>query len=541
MEFSVAYYPEYFSPREWDRDLSMIREAGIRSVRFGEFAWSRIQPDEGTFDFSVIDAGIEAAAEHGLTVILCTPTACPPIWLCEKCPDVLPVDLWGRRTVFGARQHRCYNSPSYREASAAVVAAMAERYGKDPRVAAWQIDNELAGEQKKCYCSHCERSFQQWLERKYGDIRELNRRWGCHFWSQDYQRFSQVRPPKQFAMDLHIWHNPSLNLDFIRFSSESIVDFCKMQAEILKRYTAAPVTTNTDDFSYGDTLDLYSLYGPLDIGAFDCYTEKEYEFAFYCDFLRAVKDTGRFWVMENGDGGKLLGRLMEVAEERGCGRYSVFKFRPFPWGQEQSRESLIDLYGRPMPGCATVRRHALEPEKRERLCAQVGLYYDFQSSWAYNAKSLMLDCRDGLSYPNYLLHTVYRALYAEGIPADILKDRSSIRNYRAVLAPMHVLYDAEMEKILIDYVKEGGTLICDTELFLKNQDNVFLEHGLPIYRELFAREGGLPLSGGELKGELAVSFGKGKAVISKAGLTAEEWRSLLRRHAQAGGEGGGAQ
>lgn len=527
MQYVTAYYPEYFDKSEWDRDFSLIREAGFSAVRFGEFAWSQMEPEEGVFDFAAIDAWIDAADRHGLKVILCTPTACPPIWLCEKHPDILPVDIRGRRTRFGARQHRCYNSPAYLEASRRIVTALAERYGADPRIAAWQIDNELCGEQKKCYCDHCRAAFQEYLKDRYGSIEDLNRRWGGHFWSEDYQRFDQIETPKLFAMDLCIWENPSFGLEYIRFSSDSIVRFCDMQAEILHRYTKVPVTTNTDDFYFGDTLDLYKLFKNLDVASFDCYHEQEYIFAFYCDFLRGVRGDGKFWVMENGDGSKLLGDMMDIAEERGCTQYSVFKFRPFPWGQEQSRTSLIDLYGRPMPNYETVRRHAARTEPLPQLAPRVGLLYDFDSSWAHNAKSLMLDCRDGLWYPNYLLHTVYRAVYEQGESAEVLRpDCAAPDSLPVVLAPRCILHDEALERELLRYVENGGTLVIDTDFMVKNKDNVFRDTGGEFYGKVYAAFGGLPFLSAE-DAPRTVGFGKGKVVMADRELSLDGWKALL--------------
>ena len=117
MELGVAYYPEHHRPEAWPEHFEKLRAAGLKRIRVGEFAWSRIEPGRGQFDWDWLDRGIETAGDYGLDVVLCTPTACPPIWLVEEHPDILPVDRMGRRASFGARQHRCYheapNSPGH--------------------------------------------------------------------------------------------------------------------------------------------------------------------------------------------------------------------------------------------------------------------------------------------------------------------------------------------------------------------------------------------------------------------------------------------
>lgn len=526
MRYVTAYYPEYFDPSEWDRDFALIRKAGFTVVRFGEFAWSQMEPQEGKFHFSAIDSWIDAADRHGLKVILCTPTACPPIWLCEQHPDIMPVDIRGRRTRFGARQHRCYNSPAYWEASHRIVTALAQRYGDDPRIMAWQIDNELCGKQKKCYCDHCRAAFQEYLKQKYGSIEELNARWGGHFWSEDYQNFGQIETPKLFAMDLYIWENPSLGLEFLRFSSDAIVRFCNMQADILHQYTKVPVTTNTDDFFYGDTLNLYKLYQRLDVAAFDCYHEEEYIFAFYCDFLRSIRTDHRFWVMENGDGSKKLATMMDIAERRGCEQYCVFKFRPFPWGQEQSRTALIDLYGRPMPNYDMISRRTAGTNAFSVPTSKIGLLYDFDSSWAYHAKSLMLNCQDGLTYPNYLLHTVYRAIYELGESPTFLHTDSILQDFRIILAPRCILHDEQLEQNLLDYVENGGILVIDPDFMVKNKDNIYRNTGGDFYEKVYADWGGLPFFNSE-DAPADVAFGEGRILLIDDNFPYEKWKTLL--------------
>jgi len=43
----VCYYPEHLPADYWAADFDSMREIGIRLVRLGEFAWSRLEPDPG--------------------------------------------------------------------------------------------------------------------------------------------------------------------------------------------------------------------------------------------------------------------------------------------------------------------------------------------------------------------------------------------------------------------------------------------------------------------------------------------------------------
>ena len=108
----VAWYPEQWPEERWDVDLKMMRDTGFNTVRIGEFAWSRMEPVEGKFDFAWMDRAIAAAQRHGFMVVIGTPTAAPPAWLTQAYPDTLRIDEKGERAGHGAlpahviREHR---------------------------------------------------------------------------------------------------------------------------------------------------------------------------------------------------------------------------------------------------------------------------------------------------------------------------------------------------------------------------------------------------------------------------------------------------
>jgi hypothetical protein len=88
----VCYYPEHWPQERWATDAQMMVEAGITHVRIGEFAWSRIEPEPGHYDWGWLDRAFETLAAHGLGVVLGTPTATPPKWLVDFMPDMLAVE-----------------------------------------------------------------------------------------------------------------------------------------------------------------------------------------------------------------------------------------------------------------------------------------------------------------------------------------------------------------------------------------------------------------------------------------------------------------
>ena len=134
----VCYFPEHWPQDMWADDAARMVANGITHVRIAEFAWSRIEPDPGRLDWGWLDEAIDTLGEAGLSVVMCTPTATPPRWMCDKHPDMFAVDAQGNPRGFGSRRHYCFSHQGYRAESRRITALMAERYGKNPHVQAWQ-------------------------------------------------------------------------------------------------------------------------------------------------------------------------------------------------------------------------------------------------------------------------------------------------------------------------------------------------------------------------------------------------------------------
>jgi beta-galactosidase len=186
--FGVDYYPEHWNEDRWPLDAELMLQGGINTVRLAEFAWSRLEPAPGVFDFAWLDRAIDVLAARAMRVVLGTPTAAPPGWLVAAHPEILPVNEHGQRAGFGMRRHYCPRQPAFHEATRRIVRAMAEHYADHPAVIAWQTDNELGNiaNGTRCHCPCCRAAFQDWLRERYGSLEELNRRWGTVFWSQEY-------------------------------------------------------------------------------------------------------------------------------------------------------------------------------------------------------------------------------------------------------------------------------------------------------------------------------------------------------------------
>ena len=309
LRLGVPYYFEQWPRERWETDARLMADAGVTLVRMAEFAWSVLEPSPGKHDFNGLDDAMGLFASHGISTILCTPSPTYPPWLHALHPDIHQVRSNGQPKEYGMRQDACKNHPGYRRAVMDLVQLMAARYGRDERVAAWQIDNELGCHgTTRCFCPRCESAFRAWLAAHFhNDIDGLNAAWGTAFWSQRYGAFSEVSVPREPAdrMGKH-GQNPGLLLDFARFSSDTNVLFLAEQASIIRKESPRAVITHNLMKGHFD-IDYLRLARELDVVSWDNYPffelqgEDRAPSAFPHAFMRGLKGRN-VWVMEQAAG-----------------------------------------------------------------------------------------------------------------------------------------------------------------------------------------------------------------------------------------------
>ena len=267
--YGVVYYPEQWPEARWDSDLARIAQTGMNVVRMGEGAWSVWEPEEGRYDFALFDRALELCLRHGLKAIMGTPTYTPPAWLTERYPEVSRVSFDGTRLTHGSRRHYNYTSPIYRQKSQAITEALAEHYQGHPAVIGWQIDNELNCHLDVSFAPSDHEAFRAWCQERYGTLDALNQAWGTAFWSQTYTAWDQVWLPRPTVT----YQNPSLLLDFYRFTSDMTIRFGAMQRQIIKRIAPHQFVTH-NAFQTMTSVDLPKfVQEAVDFVSYDSYPE----------------------------------------------------------------------------------------------------------------------------------------------------------------------------------------------------------------------------------------------------------------------------
>lgn len=461
-----AYYPEDWDESQIDSDIAEMVGAGFNVARVGEFAWRKMEPAEGKYDFSWLHRVVDKLAAAGIKTIMGTPTATPPIWLSRKHPDIMAVMDNGRQKKHGGRRHCCSNNPHYRAASVKIVEALAREFGGDENIIGWQIDNEIYRD--CCFCPVCLKGFTEYLAKKYGSIDNLNAAWNLNLFSQAYDSFDEVPPPSD------AWHNPHLHLEWNAFQSESQIAFVHMQNDILKKHTSAPVGT---DMMPLNGMDYEKTTEPLDIIEFNHYNTREnlWSVQFWLDFLRTLKDRP-FWNTEtqtSWNGSVQIGQT--IKPEGFCranswlpvalgGEANLYWLWRTHWaGHELMHGSVLSTCGRPTHVFGEIQQTAADFKKagdflnRTRVSSKIALHFTSANWSMFETQSVV----SNLKYSDELINRFYRPIIKAGFRPDIIGARRPLSGYDILVSPlMLTLEDRDLSARIAEWVRAGGTWVA---------------------------------------------------------------------------------
>jgi beta-galactosidase len=512
MYFGVDYYPEHWvypyggsadNPEAtWEKDAEMMASAGVNVIRMGEFTWGLCEPDDGQFDFTWLRRVMDILSKSGIQTVLATPTAAPPIWLSKKHPEILPLDESGLLKHEGTRRAVCLNSDAMWEHSRRIVEAMAKELGDHPDLIAWQIDNGIGGNYTEAsFNDDTRRDWHSWLEAKYETVERLNELMGLRHWGQVVRSFDEVPMP----MRAPAAHNPALVLDWCRFCSDTIVQFVKMQADILHELTPnCPVTTNLrpllhrfDHFDLAEVIDFVSIESTAAIKA------KSAELACEIDMLRSLKKEGikapggadsGFWVMEQKAGNVtwqdvnclvrpgVLRMFTYQLLSRGANAILFFRWRQPRFGTEVFHGAVLSHNARPD---GRIYREVSQLGDELKLMAsslqgtsvktEVCILYAHDNDWALqqpNQPNKRFKLREHLQL-------FYNALHDRNILVDFARPTEDLSRYRLVIAPsLHLLAGGEADRLKL-YVQNGGTLVATFNTGLVDEHNMAPDTGYP--------------------------------------------------------------
>ena len=272
--FTRLWHGGDYNPEQWldrpeilEQDIVLMKEANVNCVSLGIFAWAEYEPREGEFHFEWLDRIINRLYENEIYVMLATPTGALPVWMQHKYEEVRQVRSNRVRNLPGNRQNFCYSSPIMRKKMRVINEQLAKRYGNHPAVIAWHISNEYGnnGTDSSCHCPYCQEQFRLWLKNRYQTLENINKAWWTKFWSHTYQDWEMIESPAPHGeTTLH-----GLKLDWKRFVSDRLQDFCEEEIKVIQEHSDLPVTTNYMEFFGG--INYFKLGKQLDFISLDSY------------------------------------------------------------------------------------------------------------------------------------------------------------------------------------------------------------------------------------------------------------------------------
>jgi beta-galactosidase len=484
------WYPEQWPEARWEEDLRLMKAAHIKVVRIAEFAWSTMEPSENHFDFDWLERAVNLAAKYDIVSVLGTPTAAPPAWLTHKYPDTLRIDDTGHRASHGIRAHGSVTSPRYREFCKKIAAKMAIRFGHNPNVVGWQIDNEY-GYANMSYDDVTEHLFHGWLKAKYQSLDQLNQHWATSYWSQTYDDWSEIPMPKEDRE----YHNPGLRLDWNRFVTDTWMSYQQNQIDVIHQH-AEPRQFITGNFmGFFDGFDHYIMARPLTFAAWDDYVGTGHVDpagnGLTHDLTRGFKREN-YWVIETQPGAvnwadvnNFLNRgevrsMAWQAIGHGADEVGYWQWRSALNGQEEYHGTLIGPDGTPVPLYDEIKTIGSEFAKVESSLrgttpvSQVAFLNSYDSRWAVDFQ------KHTKNYDQItLLKSYYRYLRPLSQSIDVISPEAPLQDYKLVVAPNLNVIPEKLAQHLLDYVRNGGQLVLGPRSGMKDEFNALLPQRQP--------------------------------------------------------------
>lgn len=494
--YGAAYYDEYMPYDRLDKDVEMMKKAGINTVRIAESTWSTCEPQPGVFDFSHVERVMDAMEEAGINVIIGTPTYAVPTWMVKAHPDVLAETVRGRG-IYGARQIMDITHPVYLFYAERVIRELMKLTAHRKCVIGFQLDNET-----KYYGTagkNVQEQFVKYIREKFhDDLDALNYEFGLDYWS------NRINAWEDFP-DVRGTINGSLGAEFEKFQRTLVDKFLGWQADIVNEYRREDqfVTHNLDfewrGYSYGiqPYVNHFHASQCLTIAGTDIYHPTQddltgVEIAFGGDLIRSLKQDNYLVIETEAQGfpgwtpykGQLrLQAYSHLASGANSVMYwhwhSIHNACETYWKgilshdfQENATYREACIIGNEF---ARLGKHLVNLKKKNEVAVLVSNEALTALNWfriqeqapGADAKSI---------YYNDVMRWMYDTLYHMNIECDFIWPESeNLDQYKAIVVP--ALYAAPDELLirLNQYVENGGTLIASFKTAFANE-NVKVSH-----------------------------------------------------------------
>jgi beta-galactosidase len=483
--YGAAYYNEYMPGDQnarLDKDVGLMKAAGLNVVRMGESTWSLWEPEDGRFEYAWMDRVVDAMGKAGIKVILGTPTYSVPAWMAHQHPEILARPLGGGESSYGMRQNMDTDSPAYRFYAERLIRHIAAHYKDNPTVIGWQIDNETSSygaSNPDVFIG-----FQHYLEKKFGTPEALSKAWFLNYWGENLHTWEDL-PTRDGAQCT------GYKLEWTRWSQMRVTDFLRWQAALV-RESASPrqfVTTDYGGMMHHDVNE-EAVAEALDIPADNVYhgTQDHFDGAQQSiqeDFTRSLK-RGNFLITETnaqttdwssaGQYPPYDGQMRQDVYthlSNGANMVEYWHWASIAANQETYWKGVLSHDLEPNRAYAEVSRTAHELQKIGphlvglRIRNQVAILWSRDSA---NAIGFM-PFSHSVGYDS-LVQQIHRSLYDLNVGSDfVFPTTTDFSAYKLLIVPALYIADDALLQRISDYVKNGGHVVMTFKSGFANENS----------------------------------------------------------------------
>ena len=480
--YGVAYYDEYMPYERLEKDVQMMKEAGINVVRIAESTWSTVEPQDGVFDFTHIDRTLNAMHKAGIKVILGTPTYAVPTWLVRKYPDVLAITPQGQNQ-YGPRQNMDISNKNFRFHAERVIRKIMEHVKDHPAIIGYQLDNET-----KAYNTagpEVQKLFVQYMKSKFGSLDSINKAFGLDYWS------NRINSWEDFPSMVNSI-NASQNCEFAKFQRKMVTDYLAWQAAIVSEYKRPEqfMTQNFDfdwkGFSYGiqTEVDHFAACKALDIAGVDIYHPSQdaltgLEISFGGDVARSMKSGKNYLLMETEAQGfpewvPYPGQLRLQAFSHlasGANMVEYWHWHSIHNSAETYWKGLLSHDFEPNPTYEEAKSIGKDFQKLSPNLINLKKTNSVAILFSNEALSAFNSFKPGRESYNDILRQMYDAFYRMNVGVDFVDPSSkNIEKYKLLIVPALYAAPDSLLKRLNRFVENGGHIVYTFKSGFSNQN-----------------------------------------------------------------------
>jgi beta-galactosidase len=500
--YGAAYYNEYMpgdQTARLDKDVALMKAAGLNVVRMGESTWSLWEPEDGQFEYAWMDRVVDAMGKAGIKVILGTPTYSIPSWMAHQHPEIfadrIPPGMFGGKpvpSVYGLRQNMDTDSPAFRFYAERLIRHIVAHYKDNPTVIGWQLDNETSSYDAANPDVFI--GFQHYLEKKFGTPEALSKAWFLNYWGENLHTWEDL-PRRDGTI------STGYKLEWSRWSQMRVTDFLHWQAALVRECAGARQFVTTD---YGGMMKRDVNEGAvaeaLDIVADNIYhgTQDHYDGSFQAlqsDFSRSLKHEN-FLVTETnaqtigwtsqGQYPPYDGQLREDVYTylaSGANMVEYWHWASIAANQETYWKGILSHDLEPNREYAEMSRTAHELEKIGPHLVGLKIHNDVAILWSRdsaNAISFMpygggVPARSWTGEPDgyvSLVQQMHKALYDLNVGSDfVFPETQDFSAYKLLIVPALYIADDALLQRISDYVKNGGHVVMTFKSGFANENS----------------------------------------------------------------------